>query len=260
MAEILVGTSGYSFHEGVGPVYPEGTKPNSYLPCYAQLFPTVELNFSYYAMPKAGNLAKMLADAGPNLTFSIKAYQTMTHKIDSKWEAEASTFLKAIKPILEAGRLEAVLFQFPYSFHYTPANRSYLDKLIKYFGGVPVAVEFRKADWYTAKVIDGMKSRRVPLVSLDMPELPKLPPAMDVVTAPLAYIRLHGRNKEAKRGKDDHARYNYLYSNNEVEAWVTRIERIAQLADRVLVYFNNFPFTKAVQNAQTLEKLLKNIS
>jgi len=257
MAEILIGTSGYSYHEWVGPVYPEGTKPAAYLSSYAGLFPTVELNFSYYAMPKPENLAKMLADGGPNLSFAIKAIQTLTHKVDaSQWEEEAKTYRTAIEPVLEAGRLEAVLFQFPYSFHYTEDNRRYLDKLLKFFKGVPSAVEFRKADWYTAKVIEGMNKRSIPLVSLDMPELPKLPPLMDVVTAPLAYVRLHGRNKEAWWGSSDHSRYDYLYSDSEIEAWAGRIKRIAEKAHRILVYFNNHPFGKAVRNAITLGKIL----
>ena len=257
MAKILIGTSGYSYTEWIGPVYPEGTKQKDFLNCYSGLFPTVELNFTYYKMPEAKNLAKMLVDGGPNLTFSIKAHQTLTHKIDpAQWEGEAKNYLSAIEPMLIDGRLEAVLFQFPYSFHYTPENRTYLDKLLKYFKEVPVAVEFRTADWCITKVIEGMKSREVPLVSLDMPELPKLPPTMDVVTAPLAYIRLHGRNKDAWWGKDDHARYDYLYNDNEVEAWAARIQRITEQADRILVYFNNHPFGKAVRNAQTLEKLL----
>jgi uncharacterized protein YecE (DUF72 family) len=260
MAEILIGTSGYSYTEWVGPVYPEGTKQKDFLGCYAGLFRTVELNFSYHRMPEAKNLSKMLVDGGPNLTFSIKAFKTMTHEINpGQWEGEAKTYLTAIEPLIEARRLEAVLFQFPYSFHYTVDNRKYLDKLLAYFKGVPVAVEFRTADWCTGKVIEGMKSRNVPLVSLDMPELPKLPPTMDVVTAPLAYIRLHGRNKEAWWGKDEHARYDYLYSDSEVEAWAARIQRITELADRILVYFNNHPFGKAVRNAQTLEKLLGKI-
>ncbi|MDR0472494.1 MAG: DUF72 domain-containing protein [Treponema sp.] len=256
MAEILIGTSGYSYHEWVGPVYPEGTKPGEYLGCYAGLFPTVELNFSYYGMPKAENLAKMLVE-GPALRFSIKAHKSLTHEINpDQWEGEAKTYLLAIEPMLIAGRLDAVLFQFPYSFAYTDNNRRYLDKLLKCFKDVPSAVEFRKADWYCGKVIEGMKSRNVPLVSLDMPELPKLPPQMDIVTAPLAYIRLHGRNKEAWWGKDDHARYDYLYADSEIEAWAARIERIIEQADRVLVYFNNHPLGKAARNAQTLEKML----
>jgi uncharacterized protein YecE (DUF72 family) len=256
MTEILVGTSGYSYTEWVGPVYPEGTKQKDFLGIYSGLFPTVELNFAYYKMPEAKNLSKMLADGG-KLSFSIKAHRTMTHEVNpSQWEGEAKTYLTAVEPLLEAGRLEAVLFQFPYSFHYTPENRRYLDKLLAFFKGVPLAVEFRTADWCNGKVIDGMKNRGVPLVSLDMPELPKLPPAMDVVTAPLAYIRLHGRNKEAWWGRDDHARYDYLYEDGEIDAWAARIKRIAEQARRVLVYFNNHPFGKAVRNAQTLMKLL----
>jgi uncharacterized protein YecE (DUF72 family) len=259
MAEILIGTSGYSYTEWVGPVYPEGTQQKDFLGCYSELFPTVELNFSYYKMPEAGNLAKMLAAGGPRLGFSIKAHKTLTHEINSsQWEGEAKTYLTAIEPFLEAKRLEAVLFQFPYSFHYTPENRTYLDKLLRYFKGVPAAVEFRTADWYTGKLIDGMKSRGVSLVSIDMPELPKLPPATDVVTAPLAYIRLHGRNKEAWWGKDDHARYDYLYDDSEVEAWAARIKRIAEQTQRILVYFNNHPFGKAVKNALKLMQIINN--
>jgi uncharacterized protein YecE (DUF72 family) len=153
MAEILIGTSGYDYSEWVGPVYPEGTPKKSFLSTYALLFPTVELNFSYYAMPKAENLANMLAIAGKSLTFSIKAHKSLTHKIDaSKWEEEAKIYLKAIEPLLKEARLEAVLFQFPYSFHYTPENRRYLDRLLKFFKDVPLAVEFRTSDWYTGKV------------------------------------------------------------------------------------------------------------
>jgi len=260
MAEILVGTSGYSYNEWVGCVYPEGTRQKDFLSCYSQLFPTVELNFSYYTMPKAENLAKMLVDGGQSLTFAIKAHKTLTHEINSsQWESEAKTFITALEPLLGANRLEAVLFQFPYSFKYEDDNRRYLDRLLKYFKDAPVAVEFRKADWYSGKVIDAMKSRSIPLVSLDMPELPKLPPAMDVVTSSVAYIRLHGRNSEAWWGEDDHARYDYLYTDAEMDAWAQRIKLIKEQARRILVYFNNHSFGKAVRNAQTLVKILKKI-
>lgn len=260
MADIKIGTSGYSYNEWVGVVYPEGTKQSAYLSHYARLFPTVELNFSYYKMPVAKNLAKMLVDSGDRLTFSIKAHQTLTHVIDpSQWANEAKTFLENIEPLKEAGRLEAVLFQFPHSFHYTDNNRRYLDKLLNYFKAVPLAVEFRGADWFGAKVIDTMRDRSISLVSLDMPSLPGLPPLMDVVTAPVAYIRFHGRNQSAWYGKDAHEQYNYEYSDEEIEAWAGRIERIAEQAHQILVYFNNHPLGKAARNAQTLEKVLKRI-
>jgi len=258
MAEILIGTSGYMYHEWAGIVYPEGTKTKDYLACYAELFSTVELNYSYHAMPKANNLAKMLIDGGPKLRFSIKAHRTLTHEINpSLWEGEAKTYLTAIEPLIEAGRLDTVLFQFPYSFKYEDDNRRYLDKLLKTFKDVPKAVEFRKSDWYNGKVIEGMRSRSVPLVSLDMPDLPKLPPKLEVVTAPMAYIRLHGRNKEDWWGNDDYARHDYLYTDSEIEAWAIRARRIAEQAQRILVYFNNHPKGKAVRNAQILEKMLR---
>jgi len=259
MAQILIGTSGYSYHDWAGLVYPEGTKAKDYLAYYSGLFPTVELNFSYYNMPKSDNLAKMLANGGDKLTFSIKAHKTLTHEINpSLWEEEAKTYLTAIEPMLESGRLESVLFQFPYSFHYTVENRRYLDKLLTYFKGVPVAIEFRTASWFTEKVIEGMKARNVTLVSLDLPELPKLPPPMDVVTASPAYIRLHGRNKEAWWGSDGQ-RYTYIYTDSEIYAWAERIMRITEQVERILVYFNNHPFGMAVENAQMLMKILNNM-
>jgi uncharacterized protein YecE (DUF72 family) len=265
VADVLIGTCGYSYPEWVGPVYPEGTKPGGYLACYAGLFPTVELDFAFYAMPKRDNLAKMLVDGGPRLTFSIKAFQELTHRVDPlKWPDTAARYLEAVEALREPspehprGRLEAVLFQFPYSFHYEPENRRYLDKLLRYFEAVPAAVEFRTAEWYTDRVIEGMKARRVPLAALDMPDRPGLPPPLDAATADTAYIRLHGRNKEAWWGSDRAARYDYRYSDRELEAWAGRIERIAKQARRVLVYFNNHPRGQAAENALTLEKLLKN--
>ncbi len=261
MADIKIGTSGYSYRDWVGSVYPDGTKQKDYLHLYAELFPTVELNFSFYHQPKAENLIKMLNDSGERLSFSIKAHQSLTHKIDpSLWQNEANTFLKAIEPLKEAGRLEAVLFQFPFSFHYEPDNRRYLDKLLSCFKGVPMAVEFRCVDWYVGKLFEGMKSREIPLVSLDMPELKGLPPQTDMLTSSTAYIRLHGRNKENWwAGSERSARYDYLYTDDELEAWAGRIERLAEQAQRILVYFNNHPKGKAVRNAQTLDKMLRKI-
>jgi uncharacterized protein YecE (DUF72 family) len=258
MSKILIGTSGYSYTEWVGPVYPPGTKQEDYLSLYSKLFATVELNFSYYQMPKAAQLAKMLETAGPDLTFSIKAHQTLTHKIaPDGWEDEAKAFLEALEPLQRDKRLDAVLFQFPFSFHYDTKNRRYLDKLLTFFKEVPAAVEFRGDDWYNSRVIGAMKDRRIALASLDMPAMKGLPPAMDVVTSSLAYIRLHGRNQETWWGADSAARYDYRYSDKELEALGDRIKRVVIQADKILVYFNNHPRGQAVANAQTLIKILE---
>ncbi|MDR3341210.1 MAG: DUF72 domain-containing protein [Treponema sp.] len=261
MSKIQIGTSGYSYAEWVGPVYPVGTHSREFLSHYAERFPTVELNFSYYRMPRAEQLARLLEKAGPTLTFAIKAHESLTHKIDpAAWQDSAKAFLEALEPVRKANRLEAVLFQFPYSFHYEPEKRRYLDKLLGQFQDVPAAVEFRNNQWYRNRVIEALRERNRALVSLDMPSVPGLPPTLDAVTAPLAYIRLHGRNQETWWGTDAAARYDYQYSDTELEAWKERIKRIVVTADKVLVYFNNHPKGQAAQNAQTLTRMLEGSS
>jgi uncharacterized protein YecE (DUF72 family) len=257
MAEILIGTCGYSYNEWIGPVYPEGTGKERFLALYANRFRTVELDYTYYSMPKAKNIQNMVNE-GPGLTFAIKAHQSLTHKIDSvKWQDNAKTYIQAIEPLRENGRLEAVLFQFPYSFHYEAENRRYLSKVLDEFSGIQAAVEFRNAEWVNNRVIKGLKERGAALVGLDMPELKGLPPTLDVVTSPLAYFRLHGRNKETWWGSDSPARYDYLYSDRELEATAQRIKQIVVKADRLIIYFNNHRRGQAVRNAETLQKILE---
>ncbi len=94
--EVLVGTSGYGYVEWVGPVYPAGTKKEEFLARYASMFPTVELNFSYYKMPTAEQLTRLMEQAGPAMEFSIKANETLTHKVDpAGWKDAARAFLGA---------------------------------------------------------------------------------------------------------------------------------------------------------------------
>jgi uncharacterized protein YecE (DUF72 family) len=104
--------------------------------------------------------------------------------------------------------------------------------------------------------MDALRERRIALVSLDLPSLRGLPPAIDRVTAPFAYIRFHGRNGLHWWGTDRASRYDYLYSEDELRVWADRITPITLQADPVLVYFNNHPRGQAVQNAQTLNRLL----
>ena len=252
MGKILIGTCGYSYNEWVGPVYPEGTKREQFLPLYAERFDTVEVDYTYYAMPKAKNIAKMAEDASA-LGFALKASDVFTHRVDPfKWADEAKTYMEAVEPLRAAGRLEAVLFQFPFSFHYDNDNRRYLGNLLAAFSGANLAVEFRNTEWLNTRVIDGLKERKAALVSLDMPELKKLPPKMDVITAPFAYFRLHGRNSESWWGSDSTARYDYLYSDSELEAIAERLKQIIVKTDRLLVYFNNHARGQAVRNAEKL--------
>ena len=257
MGKVLIGTCGYSYNEWIGPVYPEGAKREQLLSLYSARFRTLEVDYTYYAMPKAKNLAKMLED-GPGLSFAIKATDVLTHRVDPyKWQDYAKTYIEAIEPLREKGCLEAVLFQFPSSFHYEDENRRYLGRILGAFSGISSAVEFRNAEWLNSRVIEGLRERGVALVGLDMPDLRNLPPKTDVLTSPLAYFRLHGRNKEAWWGSDSSARYDYLYADSELETTAERLTQIIVQADRVIIYFNNHARGQAVKNAETLKKILE---
>ncbi|MDR2394469.1 MAG: DUF72 domain-containing protein [Treponema sp.] len=257
MGLIRIGTSGYSYREWVGPVYPTGTKSGAYLRCYTRRFATLELNYSYYRMPTASQLAALLQKAGGSLGFSIKAHASLTHEPDRRsWETQAKTFREALKPLQEARCLEAVLFQFPYAFHYEKENRRYLAQLLAAFEELPRVVEFRNTQWYREQVVQGLRERAVALAVVDLPPLAGLPPILEAVTAPLAYIRLHGRNQRDFWGSDRAARYDYRYSDGELASWRDRILRLQTQADIVLVYFNNHPKGQAAVNAQRLGELL----
>jgi len=259
MGTIAIGTSGYSYNEWVGPFYPPNTRQKDFLPIYASQFSALELNFSYYAMPSADQLRKMYESA-PSLFYSIKAHQSLTHKVDSgKWKDEAKSYLGAIEPLLEAQRLEAILFQFPYSFHYEADNRRHLANLLDQFAGIPSAVEFRNTEWNNNRVIEELRKRKVAYVSTDLPDIKGLPSVLDVNTADFAYFRLHGRNEESWWGSDSRSRYDYLYSDKELENAAERIKRIVLKAGKILVYFNNHARAQAVKNAVTLKKLLNEV-
>lgn len=256
MATILIGTSGYSYTEWVGPVYPGGTRPEDYLRLYATMFPTVELNFSYYRMPRSDRLLAMHRQS-ESLLFSVKAHESLTHTVDPRsWREAAATFRSAVEPLEKVGKLGAVLLQFPQSFHYDPDRRRYLDLLIREFSSFPMAVEFRNAQWYNNRTLDALRERKVALTSLDLPGVKGFPPVMDVATSPLAYIRLHGRNGRTWWGSDASSRYDYLYSDRELEAIAERVRGIAAAAKLVLVYFNNHLRGQAVQNAKMLKAML----
>ncbi|NCB01466.1 MAG: DUF72 domain-containing protein [Spirochaetia bacterium] len=257
MATILIGTSGYSYNEWVGPVYPSGTRQDQFLSLYATQFSTVELNFSYYKMPEKKQLQMMKESTPSSFGFSIKGHESLTHTIDiEKWKEDAHTFIEAIEPLVDEGRLEAILLQFPYSFHYEVNQRRYLDALLREFSPFPLAVEFRNSMWYNSRTIEALSNRNVAFTSLDLPQTKGTPPMMDVHTSPIAYVRLHGRNGDSWWGSDAASRYDYLYSTKELEAIAARIKTIGEKSKKVLVYFNNHRRGQAANGAKELMSLL----
>jgi uncharacterized protein YecE (DUF72 family) len=215
----------------------------------------VELNFSYYAMPKTAQLQRMVDRTPQGFLFAIKGHKTLTHERD-QGVAQAAEFREALTPLQAAGRLGAVLLQFPYSFHYERPTRTYLDRLCSALEGLPLAVEFRNDEWQRDSVTEGLEARGVAVVNVDAPQLPRLPEPSSRVTAPLAYVRLHGRNRESWWEGDNTTRYDYLYGEGELQDWAARIRTILRKARTLLVAFNNHFRGQAVQNARMLKGIL----
>lgn len=181
----------------------------------------------------------------------------MTHKIDPhSWKSSAGEYAAALKPLAESDRLAAVLLQFPYSFHYLPENRQYLDRLIQEIHELPLVVEFRNTEWLNKRVFDALRERNVGFCSVDTPRLRGLPAPLDIVTSSIAYIRFHGRNEKTWWGSDAAARFDYLYSGDELKPWIDRIISMAGSAKKVRIYFNNHRRGQAPTNALMLRSLL----
>jgi uncharacterized protein YecE (DUF72 family) len=253
---VLIGTSGYSYQDWVGPFYPPGTQKRDFLAYYASEFPVVELNFSYYAQPSPAILERMLERTPGGFLFAIKAHQSLTHDIGDGLKEELRRYRQGIEPLAAAGRLASILFQFPYSFHYTPENREHLSRLCDAFADLPKAVEFRSAEWQRDSVYSGLQQAGAALVNVDEPALPRLPRATEVVTSELAYLRFHGRNRANWWKGSNVSRYDYLYSPEELAEWLPMIQRMLAKSRLLMVVFNNHSMGQAVRNARELRAML----
>lgn len=251
--DVRFGTSGYSYKDWSGAFYPPQLPQRVWLRFYARHFNTTELNFSFYRLPTARTLETMALQVPADFLFSVKAFQGLTHELD---ETHAPAFRAALRPLQERGQLGAVLLQFPYRFHNTPANRDVLRRLREAFPDCPLAVEFRVVDWLTEETLRLLRELNMAYVCVDMPHLPGNLPPVAHVTAPFAYVRLHGRNAQSWwEHEESWERYHYAYREEELRTWVPKLRFLAQASERVLVYANNHRQGQAVTTARQLWEL-----
>jgi uncharacterized protein YecE (DUF72 family) len=259
-SRLWVGTSGYSYAEWADAgFYPPGTKSADMLSFYAQNFPIIELNFTWYQMPKAPSLERMHRQAPTDFRFAAKLTRTLTHEIDpGQWRGQAVQYRDGIAPLIQARKLTAVLLQFPPSFVRAPQNRRYLAALLDELDGLPLAVEFRHASWATDRVFAELERRRTTLVTVDEPDLPGLFPRLDIITNPgLFYIRFHGRNAKGWRSGNMQKQFDYDYGDDELRRWAdTHIAKMARQARCGAIFFNNHVRAQAPRNAVRLINLL----
>jgi uncharacterized protein YecE (DUF72 family) len=265
---IKVGTSGFSFEDWKGPVYPAHIRDREMLPFYERElgFNALEVNFTYYTLPSQKSFAAMSKKTSGGFEFAVKAYKGMTHEIRNRETGEMidnrETFEKfkySLQPLLEDRKLSCVLAQFPYGFFPNQDNIGYLERFKEKMGDVPLVFEFRNKTWLREGTFQLLEKQGVGFCIVDEPKLEKLMPYVPRATSDLGYFRLHGRNPNWFNVPMS-VRYNYLYSEQELKEFLPDINTISQKTAKTLVFFNNCYSGAAAKNAVQMAKLLTEAS
>ncbi|HUI08604.1 MAG TPA: DUF72 domain-containing protein [Verrucomicrobiae bacterium] len=252
---IFVGTAGWSYPDWAGAVYPRSGPSTERLRTVAEYLDCVEVDSSFYRPPTARMAANWVRTVTnhPDFRFLAKAWQRFTHDRTGPWSrAEFDLFAQGVSPLRDAGRLEALLFQFPWSFRNLPENRDWLKQIAEWFADWPVAVEVRHDSWLGDDVPEFFRSHRFTYCNIDQPARAHCLPPGSQVTSDIGYFRLHGRNAQNWFRDQQEAyggRYDYLYSGSELDDMLGHIRRIAAQAKKTFVVFNNHKDAKAFANA-----------
>lgn len=253
--EYIVGTSGYSFADWVGPFYPAGTRQQEMFGVYADHFGAVELNFTFYRLEAGGTLAKLAERSPRGFQFWVKANRKITH--DGELPA-VKVFLENLEPMKASGKLSGVLLQFPQSFHRTVGNRKYLGEALEELAGADLAVEFRHSSWDHSSTVEGLREREVTLVIPDCPEVKGLYRPEVTVTTSTGYLRLHSRDA-GKWYAGAVARYDYNYSEGEMEELAKKWSGPEMGAQKVFAFFNNCHGGQAAKNAEAFGRIVEQL-
>jgi uncharacterized protein YecE (DUF72 family) len=253
-SEIRVGPAGWSYDDWKGIVYPRnaGSKFDQ-LAYLASYFDTIEINSSYYRPPTAYMARSWVrrTEHNPDFRFTAKLFKRFTHERGKATAADETAFRSGIAPLASAGKLGALLLQFPWSFKNTEANLEYLEGLLKQFKQYPLVVELRHGSWNTPEVYEMFEEREVGFCNIDQPLFSRSIKPSARATSRIGYVRLHGRNYENwfSENASPADRYDYLYSPEELQPWVENIKRVAKRAQETYVVTNNHFRGKGIVNA-----------
>lgn len=254
LGDIRIGPAGWSYADWRGRVYPEsaGAKFDT-LALVAKYFDTAEINSTFYRPPTPVTARSWLerVQHNPDFTFTAKLYQVFTHTRGKATAEDEKAFRAGMDPLAEAGKLGAVLMQFPWSFRNEMEERSYLNQLIKRFWDYPLVVELRHESWNSPRILQTLEDLGVGLCDIDQPIFANSIKPSAEVTSPIGYVRLHGRNYQNWFREEANAleRYDYLYSPEELTPWIDRIREVALKANRTYVITNNHARGQSLVNA-----------
>ena len=238
---------------------------------YAQYLPTVEVDTSFYAIPRQTTVIKWLAEVPANFQFIMKANRAMTKHLNGFADQQPpladvfAQYREAIAPLTAAGQLKTILFQFPPYFTAVPANIDYLQTVRRLMGSLPIAVDFRHASWLAHGVAGPTaafcRDMGFTLVAADEPHTTatSIPFYLRTTSPALAMIRLHGRNVTGWNhpGKEWRQRRTlYRYSKQELTGLAKLIQNLTPQPEEITVIFNNNSARDAAPNALQLQKIM----
>jgi uncharacterized protein YecE (DUF72 family) len=274
-ANIRVGTASWTDHEPFyPPEYDKARMKSQRIEFYARYFSLVEVDSTFYSLQPARNF-QLWADRTPaDFIFDVKAYGELTwHHRDDNGEAippSADTFAQfgeMVQPARAAGKLGAILFQFPPWYTYDPERLDYFATVREMLPVDTISVEFRHRSWLEGEHADethsALRDNRLAFCAVDEPQIGtgSVPPVVMVTDQQFSMVRFHGRNRRTWYGKNlqsSRDRFDYLYTEGELQPWAERIERIAEQLSggEVHVVANNNARNYAVVNALDLQGLL----
>ncbi len=232
-------------------VYPKNLQPKDALAFYERelRFDCVEINSTYYALVSDKSFAGMEKKTGPGFEFVVKGYRGITHDpFDTRLGANRPSekdalgnvdkFCYSIRPLKDKGKLGGVLLQFPVFFEPSAGSHRYLTNCKQRFGDTPLIIEFRNRAWAKPETFGFLKENGLGYCVVDEPKLPRLMPFVNEVTSDNAYLRLHGRNPNWFNAPMEE-RYNYLYTDSELEGFLPELKKMDASAKKTFVFFNN---------------------
>ena len=263
-AVLRIGPAGWMYKDWEGVVYPRPIPARfDQLRYISQLFDAVEVNSSFYGppLPRTARAWVRRVSENEKFRFTAKLWKRFTHERDKAWTAgEVDQVRSGLDPLMESGKLGAVLLQFPWSFRRTEVNSEWLGDVVQAFSVYPLVLEVRHSSWLASDFLRGLEETGIGFVNIDQPLYHDSIGPTAHVTSHVGYVRVHGRNyRDWFREKAPvEQRYNYLYKAEELAPWAERTAAIAAVptAREVYVITNNHYKGKAVANALMMKSML----
>jgi len=300
VGDVVVGTCSWTDKTMIERWYPRGVStPEARLRYYAARYDTVEVDSTFYGLPREDFARNWAARTPEGFTFHVKAYGLMTgHEVDERSltpdlreydfdltnsgrvrrpdarmvERSFELFVDALQPLVDAGKMGGVLMQYPPYFtaddgEHERRNLAEIDRAAAILAPLPVFVEFRHASWVTGARLERtmrfLADRGLTYVAVDAPQIPgsSVVPPVTAATAPLGYVRFHGRNAATWAARTSSAadRFDYVYTPDELAEWRDPIKSLADETDRTWVMFNNCKYDYAPRNAREMAEILGDV-